>query len=42
MAKYLILLRVAAMAWGVIFLANSDMPTPSAKIEKVIPNERFN
>jgi hypothetical protein len=42
MAKILIVLVVAVFAGGVIFLAMSDMPPPTAKMEKVIPNDRFN
>ncbi len=41
MVKFLILLVLAAMVGGVIFLATWDMPPPSAVTEKVIPNDRF-
>jgi hypothetical protein len=42
MAKLLVLLVVGVVAGGVAYLATSDMPPPTAKMEKVIPNDRFN
>jgi hypothetical protein len=39
--KILFFLLLAAIAGGVVFLATWDMPAPTAKVEKVIPNERF-
>ena len=41
MLKFLILLVLAALVGGTIFLATWDMPPPSAVTEKVIPNDRF-
>lgn len=41
MVKFLILLVLAAIVGGTIFLATWDMPSPSAVTEKVIPNDRF-
>ena len=41
MVKFLILLVLAAIVGGTIFLATWDMPPPSAVTEKVIPNDRF-
>ncbi len=32
---------VAGLVGGVVFLANWDIPSPSATVEKVIPNEQF-
>jgi hypothetical protein len=42
MAKVLVIVLIVAIAGGVVFLATSDMPPPTAKMEKVIPNDRFN
>lgn len=39
--RILALLLLAAIGGGVAFLATWDMPPPTAKVEKVIPNERF-
>jgi len=41
MVKILILLLLALVVGGTIFLATWDMPPPSAVTEKVIPNDRF-
>ena len=41
MVKFLILLILAVLAGGIVFLATWDMPPPSAMTEKVIPNDRF-
>ncbi len=32
---------VVALAGGAIFLATWNIPAPSAKVEKVLPNARF-
>lgn len=37
----LLLLVLLSIGGGVAFLATWDIPAPSAKVEKVIPNERF-
>ena len=39
--RILVFLLLAAIVGGVAFLATWDMPAPTAKVEKVIPNERF-
>lgn len=41
MLKFLILLVLAVLVGGTIFLATWEMPPPSAVTEKVIPNDRF-
>lgn len=41
LTRILALLLLAAIGGGVVFLATWDMPPPTAKVEKVIPNERF-
>ena len=41
MVKLLIVLVLAVIVGGTIFLATWDMPPPSAVTEKVIPNDRF-
>ena len=41
MVKVFILLVLAVIVGGTIFLATWDMPPPSAVTEKVIPNDRF-
>ncbi len=41
MIKFLILVILAVLVGGTIFLATWDMPPPSATTEKVIPNDRF-
>ena len=35
------LLVVIVSVGGAIFLATWDIPPPSAKVEKVLPNDRF-
>jgi hypothetical protein len=37
----LVVLLVVAIGGFVIYLGVRDIPAPSARIEKVIPNERF-
>lgn len=37
----LVVLLVVAIGGFVIYLGVKDIPAPSARIEKVIPNERF-
>ncbi|MCZ6884753.1 MAG: hypothetical protein O7E53_00155 [Alphaproteobacteria bacterium] len=39
--KVLILTLVLVLAGGAVFLLSWDMPPPSEKVEKVIPNERI-
>ncbi len=39
--KVLILTLVLILAGGAVFLMSWDMPPPSEKVEKVIPNERI-
>ncbi len=40
-AGLLVLLVLAVVIGGGIFLATFDLPPPSAKIEKVVPDERL-
>jgi hypothetical protein len=42
MVKYVVLLVLAAIVGGAVFLAAWDMPPPKATTEKIIPNDRFN
>lgn len=37
----LMLLLLVVLVGGSVFLATWDMPPPTAKVEKVIPDERF-
>ncbi|MBF0168582.1 MAG: hypothetical protein HQL45_13230 [Alphaproteobacteria bacterium] len=39
--RILVILLLLAIGGGVVFLASWDLPPPTAKVEKVIPNERF-
>ena len=39
--KVLIVILVLVLAGGAVFLMNWEIPPPSEKIEKVIPNERI-
>ncbi|MCZ6636949.1 MAG: hypothetical protein O7C66_01995 [Alphaproteobacteria bacterium] len=39
--KVLIITLVLVLAGGAVFLMSWDMPPPSEKVEKVIPNERI-
>lgn len=41
LATLLVALVLAVIVGGGIFLATFDLPPPSAKIEKVIPDDRF-
>ncbi len=41
LTRILAFLLLFAIGGGVVFLATWDMPPPTAKVEKVIPNERF-
>jgi len=41
LTKILIVLLLAVLGGFVMFLATSDMPPPSAPVERVIPNDRF-
>ena len=38
---YLILLMVAVVAGGAIFLATWRIPAPTQHVEQLLPNERF-
>jgi hypothetical protein len=38
--RIIFVILAAALVGGTIFLANWDIPAPSAPIEKVIPNDR--
>jgi hypothetical protein len=40
-ALFAVLLVVVVLAGGAIFFATWDIPPPSAKVEKVLPNDRF-
>lgn len=37
----LVILLVVALAGGVVFLANWDIPPPAQAVDKVLPNDRF-
>lgn len=41
LTRLLIILVLLVIVGGVAFLATWDMPPPSSKVEKVIPNDRF-
>jgi hypothetical protein len=41
MAKLLLIVLAVVVAGGAVFLATWDMPAPTATVEKVIPNDRF-
>jgi hypothetical protein len=36
-----LILIVAVLVIGIIFIAKIDFPAPNKKIEKIIPNENF-
>lgn len=36
-----LMLLIVALAGGGVFLATWEIPAPTAKVEKVIPDERF-
>ncbi len=38
---FLLFLVAAVLIGGGIFLASWDIPAPTAKVEKVIPNDQF-
>jgi hypothetical protein len=40
-AGILVLVVLAVIVGGGIFLATSDIPAPAAKVEKVIPDDRL-
>tara|TARA_R110000787_G_scaffold16622_8_gene50417 strand:- start:28625 stop:28759 length:135 start_codon:yes stop_codon:yes gene_type:complete len=42
MWKFILLLILAGIVGGGVYLATWDMPPPSERLEKVIPNDRFN
>jgi hypothetical protein len=41
LALFASLLVVVVLVGGAIFFATWDIPPPSAKVEKVLPNDRF-
>lgn len=42
MWKFVLLLLLAGIVGGGVYLATWDMPPPSERMEKVVPNDRFN
>ena len=41
LSRIVMLFLVVLIVGGVFFVATWDIPAPVAKVEKVIPNERF-
>ncbi|HEX9835230.1 MAG TPA: hypothetical protein VGB90_00155 [Alphaproteobacteria bacterium] len=41
LSVFLALVLVVALAGGAAFLATWNIPPPSAKVEKVLPDDRF-
>jgi hypothetical protein len=41
LSSVIILLVLAALVGGAVFLATWDVPPPSARVEKVIPDEKL-
>ncbi|HYB09902.1 MAG TPA: hypothetical protein VEJ16_09540 [Alphaproteobacteria bacterium] len=41
LSRIIALAVLVIVAGGVAFLASWDIPAPTAKVEKVIPNDRF-
>jgi hypothetical protein len=41
LSRVLVLMLLVVIGAGMAFLAAKDLPAPTAKVEKVIPNERF-
>lgn len=41
LSRLVVLLVVLVIVGGSVFLATWDIPSPTAKVEKVIPNDRF-
>jgi len=41
LAKYIIVLFLALIVAGGVFLATWDIPAPTESVEKTIPNDRF-
>ena len=41
LSRIIALFVLVVIAAGVVFLATWQIPPPTAKVEKVIPNERF-
>ncbi len=39
--RLVLLLVVAGLAVGAVFLANWEIPAPTVTVEKVLPNDRF-
>ena len=37
----LVLLMVLAAAAGAVYLGSRELPPPTARVEKIIPNDRF-
>lgn len=41
LTRYLLVLMLLAIAGGTVFLVTWEIPPPSAEVEIVIPDERF-
>lgn len=41
LTRVLVVLVLAVIIGGGVFLATWDMPPPSSQVEKIIPNDRF-
>jgi hypothetical protein len=41
LAKYIVLIFLAAIVAGGVFLATWDIPAPTEQVEKTISNDRF-
>jgi hypothetical protein len=41
LSRIIALAVLVVVAGGVVFLASWEIPAPTAKVEKVIPNDRF-
>jgi len=39
--RFVLIVCVLAVGGGAVFLATWDMPAPTARVEKVIPADRF-
>ncbi len=39
--RFLLILLVVALIGGVVYLAGFDIPAPSVKVEKVIPDDQL-
>ena len=40
-SKFVILLAIALILGGAVFLATWDIPAPTSKVEKTLPDDRF-